>query len=257
MGLRVRLVSVLERHEEGRVSLGQLERESDGAVRALLARREDELGAVEREQALPLVGRILRHDARERIPLELRHEREGDARVPARRLEEAPPWLELPGGLGSVDHRLGDAVLDRAGRVLTLELGVDRNALGGEARQLDEWCVPHEVEERGSEVDPLAAGHRRQQDHGRALGNLGLEAVERPHVLALDVDVDEGRDLAVGEDLAAEARKALGQIVEQVADGLTGGLDLPRAAGRRAEGRGDADGRHQCTSAGRPWQNST
>ena len=111
--------------------------------------------------------------------------------------------------------------------------------------------------ERRRQVDALAAGHRRQQDHGRAVVNLGLEPVEGAHVLALDVDVDEGRELASVEHLAAQAGEALAEVVQQVADRVAGRLDLARAAGRGAQRGGDADSRHQWTSAGRPWQNST
>ena len=47
---RVGLVRVLERHEERRVTLGELDGEPDRSVRSLLARRLDDLGAVEAEQ---------------------------------------------------------------------------------------------------------------------------------------------------------------------------------------------------------------
>ncbi len=165
MRARVRLVPVLERHEEARIALGELERETDGAVRALRAGREDDLGAVEAQQPHALLGRVLRHHARERVALELRHERERDARVPARRLEQLAAGLELAGRLGGLDHRLRDAVLDRAGRVLALELRVEPDAvLRRQPRQLDERGVADEVEQgaRGSSARP--AGHRRQED---------------------------------------------------------------------------------------------
>src|SRR6187431_1229339 len=47
----------------------------------------------------------------------------------------------------------------------------------------------------------LATGHCRKQDHGRAVGDGRLEAVACAHVLALDVDVDERRELVVLEQL--------------------------------------------------------
>src|SRR5438128_9975699 len=49
-------------------------------------------------------------------------------------------------------------------------------------------------------------GHRGQEDHGLALAHGSVEAVERAHVLAFDVDVEERRDLAVVEELLAEPR---------------------------------------------------
>src|SRR5215469_11940942 len=45
-----------------------------------------------------------------------------------------------------------------------------------------------------------ATGHCRQQDDGAAVVDLGLEPVERAHVLALDVDVHERRDLVVVDE---------------------------------------------------------
>ena len=99
------------------------------------------------------------------------------------------PGLELAGGLGRLDHRLRDAVLDRAGRVLALELRVELDArLRREARQLDERRVADQVEQAGGEA-ARAAGHGRQQDHRRALADRRLELLERADVLAVDVDV--------------------------------------------------------------------
>ena len=80
VGARVGLVPVLERHEVARVALGQLERQADGAVRALVSGRVDDLGAVEPQQAPALLRRVLRHHAGERVALELRDQRECDAR---------------------------------------------------------------------------------------------------------------------------------------------------------------------------------
>ena len=133
------LVSVLEGHEPARVPLGHLQREPHRAVRALGGRGEDDLRAVELEQLDALGGGVLGQDAGQRVALEPRDERERDARVAAGRLQQLAAGLELAGGLGRLDHRLGDAVLDRAGRVLALELRVEANAVvRGQARELDE-----------------------------------------------------------------------------------------------------------------------
>ena len=64
VGARVGLVRVLEGHVVARLALGQLERDADGAVRALGGRRLDDLGAVEAQQPPALLGRVLRHHAR-------------------------------------------------------------------------------------------------------------------------------------------------------------------------------------------------
>src|SRR5207302_3845545 len=82
-----------------------------------------------------------------RIAPQLRDERERDAGVSARRLEQLPPRLELTGGLGRLDHRLRDPVLDRPRGVLALELCVEADSGRREPGQLDEWRVADEVEE--------------------------------------------------------------------------------------------------------------
>ena len=148
---RVRLVRVLERHEERGVALRELERQADGAVRALLRRRVDDLGAVQPEQAPTLLGDVRRHHAGQRIPAEFRDERERDAGVAARRLEQPPPGRELARGLGGLDHRLRDAVFDRAGRVLALELREQAHGrLRRQPRKLDERRRADEVEHGSS-----------------------------------------------------------------------------------------------------------
>src|SRR5205823_8715980 len=84
------------------------------------------------------------HHAREPVALEPRDERERDARVAARRLEELGAGLEL----GGLDHRKRDTVLDRAGRILALELRVELDPrLRRKARQLDERGVADQSEE--------------------------------------------------------------------------------------------------------------
>ncbi len=125
VGARVRLVRVLERHEVARFPLGELEREADATVRALGARRLDDLRAVEPQQLPAFLRRVLGQDARERIALELRDERERDAGVAGRRLEELAAGFELARRLRRLDHREGDAILRRPGRVLPLELRVE------------------------------------------------------------------------------------------------------------------------------------
>src|SRR5438309_9832221 len=76
------------------------------------------------KETLALLRRVLGHDAGERMTLQLCHERERDAGVATRRLEQRATAVELAGGFSGFDHRLGDAVLDRAGRIQSLELCV-------------------------------------------------------------------------------------------------------------------------------------
>src|SRR5258707_1748599 len=49
------------------------------------------------------------------------------------------------------------------------------------------------------------AGHGREQDHRRAERDRCLEAVERAHVFALDVDIHEGGDVVVSNQLRAQS----------------------------------------------------
>ena len=83
-----------------------------------------------------------------------------------------------------------------------------------------------------------------------------VEPVERADVLAAQVDVDERRDPAVGEDLGAECRMPFDEVVEHLAHRRAGRLDLTRAADVAAQRGGNPDDGHAWTP-GVPWQNST
>src|SRR6266508_205453 len=98
------------------------------------------------------------------MALQLRDECERDPGVAAGWLEQLAPRLDLARALRRLDHRFGDAVLDRAGRVLAFELRVEPNL--ADRWQLDEWRVPDEFEDvpcrlqihraqRRSNFDPL------------------------------------------------------------------------------------------------------
>src|SRR5437660_4472852 len=84
-------------------------------------------------------------------------------------------------------------------------------------------------------------GHGGEEDHGRSVVDGGVEPVERPHVLSLDVDVHEGCDVAVLHELRPEAREAGHEIEEQLAHGVSLGWDLAGSADVAAEHRWDPD----------------
>ena len=128
VGERVGLVAVLVRHVVGGVGLGHLQRQLDGAVRSLRALRVDDLGPVHAQQLGALPGHVVGHHHLQRIALAAADHRQRDARVAGGRLEDGVAGLDRAPLLGVLDHRLGDAVLDRAGRVVTLELRPDANA---------------------------------------------------------------------------------------------------------------------------------
>ena len=85
--------------------------------------------------------------------------------VPAYTLHQIPEDFpfEVAAALGGLDHVQGDAVLDRAARVLALELEVELAGAGVEAAGLDDGGVGDEVE------DGIVDGHggpRRGCDAG-------------------------------------------------------------------------------------------
>ena len=79
------------------------------------------------------------------------------------------------------------------------------------------------------------------------------------HVLALDVDVHEGVDLAVVvEQARAQGRVLLGQVVERGAQAVAAGLDGAGAAGHGAQdGRQAEAGHRQVVARAGGRQNSS
>ena len=131
--------------------------------------------------------------------MEPRNQRERDASVAARRLEQLLSRLEA----GRLDHRERDAVLDRAGRVLALELRVELDLrLRASRGSSTSGVLPTRSSRTRRGLS--ATRHGGQQDHRRAVVDLGLEPVLRAHVLALDVDVHERREAVVLEQLPAQ-----------------------------------------------------
>ena len=86
--------------------------------------------AVELEQDLALAAHSLRQRQHELVPLGGTHERERDAGVAARGLDDrAAPRLDPALGLGGLDHRHADPILDAAAWVERLELCVQLDAV--------------------------------------------------------------------------------------------------------------------------------
>src|SRR5918996_531394 len=76
----------------------------------------------------------------------------------------------------------------------------------------------------------LSTRHRGEEDDRPTLAYRRLEPLARAHVLALDVEVHEGRELALVEHPLAKRGKACHQVVEQLADGRAVRVDLARSA---------------------------
>src|SRR5581483_2852496 len=98
-------------------------------------------------------------------------------------------------------------------------------------------------------------GHGGEEDHSGAVVDRGVEPVERPDVLALEVDVHERSDLVVLDELRPEPGEARHQVVEELAHRAAVGGHLADAADLAAQLRGDADQAHACAVL--PEQNST
>ena len=214
---RVGRVAVLERHEEP-VLGGELLGHLDGAVGAELAVGGDDLGAVERQQLAALRGDVLGHDGDELVAAHAADHRQRDAGVAGGRLHDRVAGADRPAPLGVVDQRERRAVLDRPGRVVALELGQDADVrVGRDVLQLDERRVADRGDQvrrdrrgRGRETDVASsrsAGHGREDQEGVAVRHLGVEPRQQPHVLVVEVDVDELVQLALGRlELGAHGR---------------------------------------------------
>ena len=134
--------------------------------------------AIQPQQALALAAHALRQRQHQVIALGGAHERQRDPRVAARRLDDRrAPGLDPAFGLGGLDHRHADAVLDAAARVERLELGEQLDAVvrGGRAlehlRKPDQRRAPDEL--RNVDRD---FGHRPDDNSGRR----GARGLERP-----------------------------------------------------------------------------
>jgi len=143
---RVRGVPVLERHVVAVVAR-EPSRDLDRAVRPLVAGREHDLCAEQLEEPDPLLARVVRDHDGQPVPLAPGDHRQRDPRVARRGLQDRAPRGELARVLGGLDHRLRDPILERAGRVLPLELGPDPNSRRAQARQADERRVADRVED--------------------------------------------------------------------------------------------------------------
>ena len=150
VGARVGVVAVLIDEAPFGVLVGELLGAAHGAVRALVAGRQDDLGAHDLEHLAALDRHALRQQDLDRVSLEAGDRRQRDAGVARRRLEDRLAGQQPAVLLGGLDHRLGDPVLDRAERVLHLELGEDAHVrVGREVGDVDDRRVADQVEHVG------------------------------------------------------------------------------------------------------------
>src|SRR5437764_7205116 len=164
------------------------------------------------------------------------------------------PVLPLVGSSSSCPgSRCASSTILSATRSLTEPVGFWPSSLaqivrpGGERR----WSSTSGVSPIRSSrlLASTAAGHGRKQDDRAGFAHRCVEPVARAHVLAVDVDVHERPDLAFVVDPRAERREPRGEVLEELADGRAGRLDLARAACLRTKNGRDPDDAHR-------WQNS-
>lgn len=89
-------------------------------------RADDDLGTVGAQHIDLVRGHLVRADEDALVALLLRDDRQADARVAARRLDDRAAGLQLTALFGGLDHAQGDPVLDRPAGVEVLDLGQNR-----------------------------------------------------------------------------------------------------------------------------------
>ena len=97
-------------------------------IRRHRRRRDDHLGAERLEQAHFFLRHLVRHREDALVALERRGDRQSDAGVAARALDDRAARLEASLALRLLDDRHADAVLDRAAGIEDLRLRVHRRA---------------------------------------------------------------------------------------------------------------------------------
>ena len=102
--------------------LGQLIGLGNGTFHALGTLAQNQLRTVGFHQLAALHAHGLRHHDDDAVALGGSHSSQADAGVAGSRLNDHGAGLELAGGLGIVDHLLGNAVLDGTGRVEVFQL---------------------------------------------------------------------------------------------------------------------------------------
>ena len=126
---RVGFAGVLVRHEPRGVFKGDLLCHEYRLVCPLVGVGVDDFSAVRLEDPHPFRSHARRHDHFDVVAFDATDHRQSDPGVSTGRLEDRGARLEPALGLGVLDHGTGDAVFDRAGRVMTFELGEDPDLL--------------------------------------------------------------------------------------------------------------------------------
>ena len=89
-----------------------------------------------------LAAHLVGHDEQRAVALERADEREREAGVAGGGLDDRAAGRQPPVALGGLDHRQRDAVLDRAARVLALELDEQLAGAGVETGEPTSGVLP-------------------------------------------------------------------------------------------------------------------
>jgi hypothetical protein len=114
-----------------------------------------------------LLAHLVRHDHAQPVAAAAGHQREREAGVAGRGLEDAAAGAEAPVGLGGGDHGERDAVLDAAAGVLVLELEEELAGAGVEGGDL-KWGWGEEGERSGFEFALCGRAQVQQTTRVRA-----------------------------------------------------------------------------------------
>ncbi len=145
-------------------------------------RAHDDLGPVGLEHVTLVLAHLVGADEDAGVAAALGDEREPDAGVAARRLDDGAARLQQPVALGGLDHAQRDAVLDRASGVEVLDLREDRAAhprVLDDGAELDEGGVADEVRDVLCILHRpiLGAGARPLRSRARAVGDPRVTVV--------------------------------------------------------------------------------
>ena len=130
MHQRVVVVAELVQHPAFAVGL-HLQRQIARVFHATALGRENQLGTVGAHALRTLDAQVLGHDQQHAVATDGCHHRQRDAGIAASRLDQGIAGADLATRLGLQDHGQRCAVLDRAGRVIALQLAQNNVAAGG------------------------------------------------------------------------------------------------------------------------------
>jgi hypothetical protein len=110
------------------------------------ARRQEELRPIGAQEHAAFLAHRFRHGQDQLIAPSGAHKSQGDAGIPAGRLNDDRVRVNHPGLFCRVNHRDANAVLNAVRRVIKLKLGrYIRNRTIGDASQHNHRCISHQL----------------------------------------------------------------------------------------------------------------